>query len=408
MGWLQRGYVIAGQGGPEVFLKGADLDDAVREARSVYRGSPVMYDGDLATALREDADEPLPNLDPKVMPHKALEASGLRRVRYEEVMSLEPRDAHAILRPYFKHFDGTPIGVYQQPSLMRKHFMTANAKLIKGAKGKLPRGVKPGKSRGPNLIPHRLAKQLSSLRLPMKGMGFCVGSNAACRSICLVYSGQNPLADKQVPIKLRRSEALLKEPAAWLRMFMWSIQWHIRDCRSHGLVPYVRPNVLSDIPWELVFPEMFTRVFPKLRWYDYTKVAGRRLPKQYDMTFSFNGNNEAHVEYELRRRRRVAVVFYLQKGMDITKVRFMGKRVINGDVHDFRPLDPKGVIVGLTYKPAVKKGTLSQQYKPPRSSEKFVLPVMRDPESGILVVPQAPAQTGASILFDESAPTRVA
>jgi hypothetical protein len=86
----------------------------------------------------------------------------------------------------------------------------------------------------------------------------------------------------------------------------------------------------------------------------------------------------------------------------------MGKRVIDGDVHDFRPLDPKSVIVGLTYKPVVKKGTLSAQFTPPKEAGKFVLPAWRDPDSGVVVVAQTPSSTSARMIFRGRVATQVA
>lgn len=352
MSWLQAGYAVGGHDGPDAFLGGAELEEATGEAKRLYPRSSVWFDGDLLTASKEGlALEP--NLGPRDMPQAALKACGLPRIDYDDVMAMSAAEAHERLVGLFVHLDGRPVKAYQKLHGMRRHFMTANAKLSKAAiKGKkLPAGVRPGKSRGPNLLPHRLAKQMSERRLPMTGLGFCVGSNAACRSTCLLYSGNNPYGDKSGPGKLRKTEALLLEPVAWMRMLIEATNWHIADCRRHGIVPYVRPNVLSDVPWEMVFPELFTRVYSRWRrlFYDYTKVAGRRRIEGYDLTFSFNGTNERLVDYELDRGVRTAVVFWLtDPTMSVTDVTFMGRRVVDGDAHDFRSLDPPGVIVGQT------------------------------------------------------------
>jgi hypothetical protein len=45
----------------------------------------------------------------------------------------------------------------------------------------------------------------------------------------------------------------------------------------------------------------------------------------------------------------VAVVFSTKKGFDLPS-EYKGKKVIDGDKHDLRFLDPKGVIVGLRAK----------------------------------------------------------
>lgn len=354
---FEPGFALGGADGPDVFLEGADLDDAVVEAGAVYpRHTPLLFDGDLHTVIDEGGEEFEPNLAPESMPELAHRQSGLynggrpfsadgRPFSADEVMAVSLRDAHARLRPFFRHYsaDGQPgdlVAAYKTPLLMTRRFMTANAKLVKGTR--LPHTrIKPGLSRGPNLLPHRLTAELSpTKRLPVarRRLNFCVGSTPACRATCLLYSGQNPLADKQTPAKLSRSEALITDPAAWLRMFVAAIAWHVdwcvnpsvrthddlstlfgrkpdwpKDARTKRFVPYVRPNVLSDIPFEMIFPDLF-ELFPRLSFYDYTKVPARTSPHgNYDLTFSFSGTkqNRRNVAFELRRERRIAVVFWL-------------------------------------------------------------------------------------------------
>jgi hypothetical protein len=425
MAWLKAGYVVGTTSGAETFLDGADFGQAVEETKRMHPRSRILYEGDLFTTMHEQPDEWSPNADPKRMPRRALEAAGMKRIRYRDVQRMSYQEAHERLRPYFYYPEGTkdikgrvrvtdePILAYQKPAKMRQSWLTVNAKFKKGLK---LADKRRGLSRGPNLVPHALAQDMSRLKLPMKGNGLCVGSNPGCRSICLVYSGNNPYGDKTGPGKLRKTETLLLEPVAWSRMFIESIKWHVAWCKKNGVRAYVRPNVLSDIPWELVLPELFTKEFPRVPFYDYTKVAGRqRLPRNYDLTFSFNGTNERLVEYEMKRGRKVAVVFFLpkpkrgQRKPEVTDLKeFMGRRIIDGDEHDFRPLDKPGVVVGLTYKPAAAPGTVQKRYSPPTESDKFVIRAMQDPETGVVVIPQTPDSTGAHVLFDDVEPTMVA
>lgn len=71
---------------------------------------------------------------------------------------------------------------------------------------------------------------------------------------------------------------------------------------------------------------------------------------------------------------------------DVTKLKFMGHRVIDGDIHDIRFYDPKGVVVGLTYKPARRNDPQDEWWH-------FVLPTWFDRESGLIVAAQTPGQT---------------
>lgn len=418
MAHFQRGFALGDVNGPEVFLDGADIDDAIREASSFYpKHTAINFDGDLYTAER-DSGSFTPNADPRTMPAAAHRASGLGTYTGREVMSMSEKEAHRILLPFFRmrimsgQHEGKIVKAYDSPGAMKAAFMTQNAKL---AKGKNLKGVRPGSSRGPNFLPHALALELSTKKLPMKGLGLCVGSNEACRATCLVYSGNNPVADKQVPVKLSRTESLLLEPVAWMRMFMAAVEWHIAGSKEKDLKPYVRPNVLSDIPWELVFPDMF-KLYPKLQWYDYTKIAGREpVAKNYDLTFSFSGTNDRLVEYELAHGHRVAVVFWLEKPCARYKkskicdnpsdLTFLGQRVIDGDTHDFRPLDPQGSVIGLFYKIPTKDR--KRMTRPPKEAEKFIVPTFRDPDTGALLVAATPASLGAGEIFDNVEPTEL-
>jgi hypothetical protein len=143
-------------------------------------------------------------------------------------------------------------------------------------------------------------------------------------------------------------------------------------------------------------------MFPKVRFYDYTKVAGRmpmeggKYPiENYDLTFSYSGTkkNLAEMDREFRvNKRRIAVTFatigrsksHFEGLIDIPRSppvpgkkatapewpqtpeiglpsKFMGLRVVDGDQSDFRPYDPpfnnetkkydmEPVVVGLRWK----------------------------------------------------------
>ena len=92
-------------------------------------------------------------------------------------------------------------------------------------------------------------------------------------------------------------------------------------------------------------------VFPLVQFVDYTKnphrmakqAKGAHWPSNYYLTFSHAGasNLEACREV-LAAGGNVAVVF----GENLPAT-FLGAEVINGDEHDLRHLDPRGVVVGL-------------------------------------------------------------
>ncbi len=87
--------------------------------------------------------------------------------------------------------------------------------------------------------------------------------------------------------------------------------------------------------------------------YDYTAWSPRlraSRPDWYTLTFSAKETHQVSDIRELvESGHNVAVPFAVRKGMPLPAY-WQGMRVIDGDVTDFRPDDPQGVIVGLRAK----------------------------------------------------------
>lgn len=219
----------------------------------------------------------------------------------------------------------------------------------------------------------------------------CVRATEQCASSCLVFSGRNLADDYNTVKKYALVEALVTQPEAFLRMLIEAIRLHRDTSFRRDTMPLVRLNVFSDLPWELMAPELFEE-FSEVQFYDYTKVPNRAPPPNYDLTFSFSGTkqNVEAMDYEIRDNgRRVAVVFAavgIRKGPAGVEVprtpayyrrkpgaskktphyaalpeEFLGLPVIDGDESDMRPYDPAPSIVGLRWKiPANQNVTLEQ------------------------------------------------
>ena len=112
----------------------------------------------------------------------------------------------------------------------------------------------------------------------------------------------------------------------------------------------VRLNVFSDIPWE---PFINLEAFPRIQFYDYTKIAKRlgRTPKHYYLTFSLSESNESAARTALSKGFNVAVPFREKPN------RFLDHPVIDGDTHDYRFLDPRPSVVALQPKGLAKTDT---------------------------------------------------
>jgi hypothetical protein len=88
-----------------------------------------------------------------------------------------------------------------------------------------------------------------------------------------------------------------------------------------------------------------------VQFYDYTKVPGRRPPHNYHLTYSYTGlaARELHMSRYANVGINPAVVFDVKRGAELPST-WRGMPVIDGDLNDFRPADPVGVVVGLRYK----------------------------------------------------------
>lgn len=369
-----------------------DVDDAV-EAASQY--APVVsvenmpHDGG-AAGLGE-----LGAVNPR-RPEQALKMCGLSPMPLPMDMSLE--EAHVKLLPFFpthkfvkKHGKQVPIKAYLTPQEMSQHLLGQNYKTAKKDLAFEANTDVQGLSILPNV-------QISRMRPGVGRINTCVGASKACVAACLVYSGRNDADPYNAIVKAARQEAMLKEPRAFLRMLAENIARH---ARIRTATPYVRLNVFSDIPWELVCPELFEH-FSGLQFYDYTKVEGRIPPRNYDLTFSFSGVNQPQVAHELSRGRRIAVVFVpprvvhaegrargegLPSDVDVGGLfnSALGRLpVIDGDVSDVRPRDPAPAIVGLRWK--IPMGRQQAAMKQALATA-FAVPVME--HDGVLIAAQS-------------------
>lgn len=333
-------------------------------------------------------------------PQVALRMSGLKPTRLDMRMPLDV--AWEALYPYFpkERFVKTrkgvlvnqmaPVKAYDSPSKMAGKLLGQNYKTAKvDADYGLTTNVK-----GLSLVP---AQTLKGVVPGFNKVHNCVGASRACIGGCLVYSGHNEIDRYNIAVKQARMIALHREPAAFMRMLAENIKRHAQIRKG---VPFIRLNVFSDLPWELICPDLFTQ-FPDVRFYDYTKVANRTPPANYDLTFSFSGENQQAVAHELGRDRRIAVVFVPPRAIP-AKNRERGEGlppkfnvadfgsslgalpVVDGDVSDVRPFDPPNAapggelpggpcIVGLRWK--IPMGRQEEAFAQAREAS-FAVPVI--------------------------------
>ena len=230
------------------------------------------------------------------------------------------------------------------------------------------------------------------------GVTFCKFSTDECRKVCLVNTGQRALESGAFAAGYLFSALIREMPREFLTNLFDRCVHEFLAAERRGFHRFIRLNVLSDLPWELLAPGFFEAVCTYARaqvglrrgrhsmtdglaFYDYTKIPYRQgLRGFYDLTFSFSGSRGLYpalfdvLEDEAQSAPRAAVVFVKRRERPIPKTgayytaapgkplsskepwhawTFLGQKVYNGDLSDVRPLDPRGAkIIGLTYKPA--------------------------------------------------------
>lgn len=185
------------------------------------------------------------------------------------------------------------------------------------------------------------------------GYEVCPMRSAECTAACLNESGHNKIDIHENTInkaRITKTKLFFEQR----KFFMSWLQDEIRSAQKKAAAAgkrfSVRLNGTSDLS-----PEQFhldgkniLELFPEVQFYDYTKVHKRiQLTKKYsnyDITFSYSGENILQCMDALQKGTRVAMVF------EEVPESFLGYKVIDGDAYDMRYIDEESVIVGLKYK----------------------------------------------------------
>ncbi len=188
------------------------------------------------------------------------------------------------------------------------------------------------------------------------GHQLCPGSSPGCRESCLFYQGRGVVHDTWAA-RVAKALAFFEHRDWFAERLRWEVGAAVETAKRAGLKAAFRLNVLSDVPWEAVFPWLFAE-FPDAQFYDYSKVARRAIkfargggPANYDLTFSRSECNDPDCLDVLQAGGNVAVVF---RSAPLPST-WCGHPVVNGDLTDLRFLDPPGAVIGLTAKGKAKR-----------------------------------------------------
>jgi hypothetical protein len=184
-------------------------------------------------------------------------------------------------------------------------------------------------------------------------MNVCTFATKGCIEACLYDSGRSKIFPEIKRARIGKTVWLWEDRESFLNALRRDIKALIREAEREGLRPAVRFNGTSDLPWVAM---MMAKEFPCVMFYDYTKLpkSWLRTRYNYQLTFSYSGENLAECMEALAHGVNVSVVFDTRRGQELPES-WMGYRVIDGDEHDVRFLDPRGVIVGLRAKGEAKK-----------------------------------------------------
>ena len=145
----------------------------------------------------------------------------------------------------------------------------------------------------------------------------------------------------------------------FLLQLSYEVDKAIKLSIKKGLKPSFRLNAYSDIRWEkdiVKDGKNIFELFPSCDFYDYTKIPNRKIPKNYQLTYSHHNPNFKGTIQALKRGFNVAMVFEkLPKFILIDGVKY---GVLDGDKSDLR-LNEKykgsNCIIGLKFKGSKKK-----------------------------------------------------
>lgn len=196
----------------------------------------------------------------------------------------------------------------------------------------------------------------------VSGYQVCPKATEGCKAACLNTAGRGGMFKKGETsnviqrARIRKTKLFFENRVYFMDLLYAEMRKAVAYAEKRGLTPAFRLNGTSDIAWEKIRYNEYRNLmeaFPDIQFYDYTKISGRKIPSNYNLTFSLAESNESDAAKALIEGTNVAVVFRHK----ILPIQFMGTQVVNGDESDVRFRDPKGVIIGLYAKGKAKKDT---------------------------------------------------
>ena len=184
----------------------------------------------------------------------------------------------------------------------------------------------------------------------LSGNEVCFWRSEECFKACLYLSGRGYMKTVQAS-RIAKTKRYFADKKQFINDLCEEIHKTSLSANKAGYIPVYRLDGTSD----LFLAKHFMDLYDDAVFYDYTKVYNRFSKivdlKNYDLTYSYSGRNKSDCLKVLASGKNVAVPF-----KNCLPKRLWNYQVVDGDIHDLRFLDPKGVIVGL-----LPKGTVNLQ-----------------------------------------------
>jgi hypothetical protein len=194
---------------------------------------------------------------------------------------------------------------------------------------------------------------LAPADMAIKGKNLCPHASAGCKAACLFTAGRGAMSNV-VNARIKKTLYFFQDRNSFLEDIRADIRALIKKAQKAGMLPCVRLNGTSDIPWHnMGIMESFSDV----PFYDYTPNENRmgeyldgKLPPNYHLTFSRKEDNQDACLRVLSKGGDVAVVF----GGNVPES-WEGFPTVDGDKNDLRFLDQKNSVIALKAKGKAKK-----------------------------------------------------
>jgi hypothetical protein len=201
----------------------------------------------------------------------------------------------------------------------------------------------------------RAQHRLSILIDPVNGINECPYATAGCIDACVGKNGSRgfPSSIRAAVVKTTFRRLF---PMEFSILLCEAIRRAVLVGRKLHKRIGVRLNSFSDENYIESAAWLFVR-FPRVAFYDYTKDWSRESLPNYSLTYSASERtHDASIILACLNGKNVAVVFMTKKG-DAFPATYLGIPVFDGDATDFRPADPRGVIIGLRAKGKMRRNT---------------------------------------------------